>query len=66
MPVFVLAIVDDHEKAATLIKAIPLKTALATMEVQEHELRTYPLETLIELNVRPVTTAVVRSWRSHK
>lgn len=63
MPTVVLAIVDDAAAASALALRLPLKTPVATIEVNEQELRTYPFESIVELTLRPIATAVVRAWR---
>jgi len=63
MPKLILAIVDKEETAKAMLDSAPLSTVLAAADINAEELRTWPIESIIEFSIRPPSIAVIRAWR---
>ena len=66
MPTLLIAIVDDDAVADQIAARVPLKTPVAVVAIDYAEINTYPLESLLELSVRPAAIAVIQAWRHGK
>jgi len=66
MPKLIIAIVDDPAEADRLVARVPLKTPVAAVDIDYAEVNTYPVESILELSVRPAAIAVIQAWRHGK